>query len=90
MIVLRIQKLILQSGKRLKGYDDKYIIIKVPVVSEFIYGRKVGFKVKEIVYESTKNISSTKIRKNSKKKFGKDYIRHIINAKLSVLKKLEQ
>ena len=41
--------------ERLKGYDDKYIIIKVPVVSEFIYGRKVGFKVKEIIYES-KNI----------------------------------
>lgn len=34
--------------KKLLNFKDKYQIIKIPVVSEFIYGRKVGYKIKNI------------------------------------------
>jgi|TARA_B100001093_G_scaffold463860_1_gene480242 adenylylsulfate kinase len=49
----------------LRIYKAKYIIIKIPVVSELIYGRKVGYKIKKInLPKSIENISATKIRKN--------------------------
>ena len=50
--------------KKLFKYRGKYQILKIPVVSEFIYGRTVGYKI--IKYKIKKNlekISSTKIRK---------------------------
>ena len=36
-------------NKRLRAYKKKYIIIKIPVVKEVVYGRTVGFKVKKIL-----------------------------------------
>lgn len=53
--------------KKLINYNDKYQIIKIPVVSEVIYGRTVGYKIKR--YKITKKlekISATKIRKEMK------------------------
>ena len=35
-------------NQALKEYKDKFIIIKIPVVSSLIYGRKVGYKIKKI------------------------------------------
>ena len=32
----------------LKKYKGEYIIIKIPVVSEVIYGRKVGYKFRNV------------------------------------------
>ena len=34
--------------KDLKEYKDKFIIIKIPVVSEVVYGRKVGYKIRKV------------------------------------------
>ena len=51
--------------KKLKKYKNKFLIIKIPVVKEVIYGRKVGYKIKKI--QAPKNITSisaTNIRKN--------------------------
>lgn len=48
----------------LKEYKNKFIIIKIPVVSSVVYGRKVGYKIKKInlpLY--IEKISATKIRK---------------------------
>ncbi len=53
--------------KKLINFRGKYQIIKIPVVSEVIYGRKVGYKI--INYSLSKNlekISATKIRKELK------------------------
>ena len=48
----------------LSEYRQKFIIIKVPVVSEVIYGRKVGYKIRKIVVnKKIEKISATKIRK---------------------------
>ena len=52
---------------KLKEYKNKYKIIKIPVVSEVIYGRKVGYKIKK--YNLTKKIekiSATSIRRKLK------------------------
>jgi adenylylsulfate kinase len=50
---------------QLKKYKDHYIVIKVPVVSRFVYGRKVGYKIEKVkLSEKLENISATKIRKN--------------------------
>ena len=52
-------------SQSLKEYRDKYIIIKVPVISRIIYGRKVGYKIQKIkTSKLIENISATKIRKN--------------------------
>tara|TARA_B100000029_G_C16798810_1_gene675859 strand:+ start:352 stop:513 length:162 start_codon:yes stop_codon:yes gene_type:complete len=41
------------------------IIKKIPVVSELIYGRKVGYKIRKInLPKSIENISATKICRN--------------------------
>ena len=32
----------------LKEYKNKFIIIKIPVVSSVVYGRKVGYKIKKL------------------------------------------
>ena len=48
----------------LSEYRRKFIIIKIPVVSEVIYGRKVGYKIRKIVVsKKIEKISATKIRK---------------------------
>jgi len=56
-------------NNELKDYKDKFIIIKVPVISRFVYGRKVGFKIEKIKLEKKiEKISATNIRRNIKKK----------------------
>ena len=53
--------------KKLHKYSKKFIILKVPVVKEVIYGRKVGYKIKRIkVSKKIENISATNIRKLNK------------------------
>ena len=53
--------------QKLIKFEGKYEIIKIPVVSEFIYGRKVGYKIKKyILNKKLENISATKIRKKMK------------------------
>ena len=50
--------------KDLKEYKDKFIIIKIPVVSEVVYGRKVGYKIRKVkLSKYIENISATNIRK---------------------------
>lgn len=50
--------------KKLDKYKNKYVIIKIPVVSEVIYGRKVGYKINKYnIGKKLENISATKIRK---------------------------
>jgi hypothetical protein len=45
-------------------YKKKFIIIKVPVISRFVYGRKVGYKIQRIkLTKKIEKISATKIRK---------------------------
>jgi len=54
--------------KALKNYKNKYIIKKIPVVSEVVYGRKVGYKIRKIkLAKKIENISATKIRKKINK-----------------------
>ena len=54
--------------KSLKEYQKKFIIIKIPVVSEIIYGRKVGYGIRKVnVSKKIENISATKIRKKMSK-----------------------
>lgn len=49
---------------RLKDYKSSFIIIKIPVVANVIYGRKVGYKFNNIkVPKKIEKISATKIRK---------------------------
>jgi len=45
----------------------KLIIIKIPDIEEVVYGRKVGWGIREIrLDEKTENISATNIRNNPK------------------------
>ena len=61
-----VKKIIIES---LKGYEKQYIIIKIPVVSEVVYGRKVGYKFRNIkLSRSIEKISATNIRKKILKK----------------------
>ena len=54
--------------KALKNYKNKYIIKKIPVVSEVVYGRKVGYKIRKIkLSKKIENISATQIRKKLNK-----------------------
>ena len=51
--------------KSLKKYDDKFTIIKIPVVSEVVYGRKTGYKIRNVkLSKKIESISATKIRKS--------------------------
>ena len=53
--------------KNLIEYKNKFHIIKIPVVSEVVYGRKVGYKIRKVKLSKTiENISATKIRKTKK------------------------
>ena len=57
-----VKKKILSS---LKEYKKQFIIIKIPVVSEVIYGRKVGYKIRKIkLNKKLEKISATNIRNN--------------------------
>ena len=57
-----VKKKILSS---LKEYKKQFIIIKIPVVSEVIYGRKVGYKIRKIkLNKKIEKISATNIRNN--------------------------
>lgn len=48
----------------LKNYKKKFIIIKVPVVKEVVYGRTVGYKIRKVkLSKKIEKISATKIRK---------------------------
>ena len=45
-------------------YKNKFIVIKIPVVSEVVYGRKVGYKFRKVgLSRDLENISATNIRK---------------------------
>ena len=47
-----------------KKYKNRYRIIKVPNITNIIYGRKVGYKIEEIVLpDNIQKISATDIRK---------------------------
>lgn len=49
--------------ENLKKYKNNFIIIKIPVVNEVVYGRKVGYKIRKIkLSKKIENISATKIR----------------------------
>ena len=51
-------------NNELKKYKNKFVIIKIPVVSEVVYGRKVGYKIRKIkLPKKIEMISATKIRK---------------------------
>lgn len=57
----QVKKNIINS---LKDYKNKFVIIKIPVVSEVVYGRKVGYKIRKIkLPKDIEKISATKIRK---------------------------
>ena len=50
--------------KRLNDYKNSFIIIKIPVTKEIIYGRKVGYIIRKInLKKNIQLISATKIRK---------------------------
>jgi len=56
-----VKKKIIES---LKKYTGKFIIIKIPVVSEIVYGRKVGYKIRKVnLSKKIQKISATNIRK---------------------------
>lgn len=45
-------------------YKNKYIIIKIPVVSEVVYGRRVGYKITKVqLSPKIEKISATRIRR---------------------------
>ena len=49
---------------RLKGYRGLFIIIRIPVVGNVIYGRKVGYEINNIkVPKKIEKISATNIRR---------------------------
>ena len=52
---------------KLINLRGRYQIIKIPVVSEFIYGRTVGYKINKYrIGKRLEKISATKIRKGLK------------------------
>ena len=54
-------------NKMLFKFAGKYQIIKIPIVSEVIYGRKVGYKINKYKLKNKiETISATKIRKKLK------------------------
>ncbi len=49
----------------LRDFKGKFVIIKIPVVSRVVYGRKVGYKINKInLPKKIENISATLIRKD--------------------------
>ena len=48
----------------LKKYENRYVIIKIPVVSEVIYGRKVGYNFRKVkLTKKIQKISASNIKK---------------------------
>mgnify|MGYP001232617442 FL=1 len=48
----------------LRKYKKNFIILKIPVVSEVVYGRKVGYRITKInLPKKVEKISATNIRK---------------------------
>ena len=55
--------------KALIDYEGKYIIVRVPNITNIFYGRDVGYKIEQIILdEATHNISATQIRKELNEK----------------------
>ena len=53
-------------NRELKSFKGKYVIIKIPVVSEVVYGRKVGYKIRKInLPKQIQRISATDLRKKN-------------------------
>ena len=49
----------------LKDYKGQFLIIKIPVVSRVVYGRKVGYKINKLsLPKKIEKISATSIRKD--------------------------
>jgi cytidyltransferase-like protein len=64
---LTFRQVILRIHKKLINFKGKYQIIKIPVISEFIYGRKVGYKINKYkIGKKLEKISATKIRRKLK------------------------
>ncbi len=64
---LTFKQVVFRIHKKLTDYKGKYQIIKIPVVSEFIYGRKVGYKINKYnIGKKLEKISATNIRKRLK------------------------
>ena len=54
--------------KKLKDYEGKFEVIKVPNITNICYGRDVGYKIEEIVLpKQIQEISATDIRNKLKK-----------------------
>ena len=54
---------------KLKDYEGKFEVIKVPNITNICYGRDVGYKIEEIVLpKEIQDISATKIRQSLKQK----------------------
>ena len=48
----------------LKEFEGNFIILKIPLVNEVVYGRKVGYKIRKIkLTKKIEKISATNIRK---------------------------
>ena len=71
-LLILVDDLNLPYGKKrinsqLRKYKGMYIIIKVPVISRFVFGRKVGYKIERVkLSKKLENISATNIRKKFK------------------------
>jgi nicotinamide mononucleotide adenylyltransferase len=53
--------------EKLKQYEGKFEVIKVPNITNICYGRDVGYKIEEIVLpKEIQEISATKIREKLK------------------------
>jgi adenylylsulfate kinase len=57
------------NSRLYKNFKNRFKIIKVPNITNIFYGRKVGYKIKQIHLEKKiQSISGTKIRKNLRSK----------------------
>jgi nicotinamide mononucleotide adenylyltransferase len=53
--------------EKLKNYEGKFEVIKVPNITNICYGRDVGYKIEEIILpKEIQEISATKIRQEMK------------------------
>ena len=63
----QIKKII--NSKLRKNFNNSFKILKLPNITNIFYGRKVGYKIKELFLEKKiQAISGTKIRKNLRAK----------------------
>ena len=60
----------------LKKYKNKFVIIKIPVVSRVVYGRKVGYNINRIrLTNKIEQISATKIRKKKSSNINNQFMK---------------